>query len=184
MDDEKRLVTRMRAGDGEAMRALVGCYHRPLFAFVYRLTDDHALADDVVQETFIRMTRQGGIVPDNLRAWLFTVARNLVYDYFRSAAYRREQMTDFAHESETLAVDDGMMEQMAMAADQRADVVALLHLLSTPQREVVILRFYHDMPLHEIAEVMGAPLGTVKSRLFLALRRLKEGLQVKGVVHE
>lgn len=181
MDDERALVARMRQGDGEALRRLVTAYHRPLFAFLFRLTDDHALADDLVQETFIRMSAQRGYQPERVRAWAFTVARNLAYDYFRSAVHKREQATDFdGVEDDHIGLEWNTPEQIAIETDQQTAVAAQLQRLPPEQREVVILRFYHDLPLGEIAEVTAAPLGTVKSRLFHALKKLKSELVVQG----
>lgn len=185
MDDERALIARMRAGDGEALRTLVLCYHRPLFAFLLRLTDDHALADDLAQETFIRMSMQRGSPPDSVRAWAFTVARNLAYDYFRSAVYKREQATDFETEDcGGSGLDEIAPEQAVIDADQQLAIAAQLQRLPPEQREAVILRFYHDLPLGEIAEVTAAPLGTVKSRLFHALKKLKCEIVVRGFAHE
>lgn len=183
MDDERALVARVRGGDGEALRRLVMAYHRPLFAFLFRLTNDHALADDLAQETFIRITAQRGRPPDNVRAWAFTVARNLAYDHYRSAPYRREQATAF-DEGELDWANEAAPELVVIEADQQAEVAAHLQKLPPEQREVVILRFYHDLPLSEIAQVTAAPLGTVKSRLFHALRKLKSELEVQGFVYE
>lgn len=184
MDNERALIARVRAGDGEALRTLVLCYHRPLFAFLFRLTDDHALADDLAQETFIRMASQRGQPPDSARAWAFTVARNLAYDYFRSAVYRREQATDFETDDGGTEFDEIAPEQAVIDADQQLAVAVQLQRLPPEQREVVILRFYHDLPLNEIAEVTAVPLGTVKSRLFHALRKLKSEMVMLGFAHE
>lgn len=184
MDEERALVARMRDGEGEALRQLVTAYHRPLFAFLFRLTDDHALADDLVQETFIRMSAQRGHPPDSVRAWAFTVARNLAYDYFRSAVYKREQMTGLEEIDGDAPVDWIAPEQAVIDADRHAAVAAQLQRLPPEQREAVILRFYHELPLSEIADVTAAPLGTVKSRLFHALKKLKSELAVRGFVYE
>jgi RNA polymerase sigma-70 factor, ECF subfamily len=163
----------------------VRCYHRPLFAFLFRLTDDHALADDLTQETFIRMAAQRGRPLNSVRAWAFTVARNLAYDHFRSAVYKREQATDFGEsESDSAGIDWTAPEQAVIDADRQIAVAIQLQRLPPEQREVVILRFYHDLPLGEIADVTAAPLGTVKSRLFHALKKLKSELVVRGFAHE
>ena len=185
MDDERALVARMRQGDAAALQRLVTAYHRPLFAFLFRLTDDSALADDLAQETFIRMIAQRGRPPDSVRSWAFTVARNLAYDYFRSAVYKREQATDFDVSEDDRADNDWNTPEEAMIeADQHVAIADQLQGLPPEQREVVILRFYHDLPLAEIAEVTAAPLGTVKSRLFHALKKLKSEMVVRGFAHE
>lgn len=168
------LFQRVRKGDQRALQTLVALHHRPLFDFIYRLTDDRALADDLAQQTFIRLLTHGGDAPNNLRAWLFTIARNLATDHFRLARVQREQMTDFSDDGEPLISEaDLSPEHLTILADQRQAIAALLQMLPPEQREVVILRFYHDLALNEIADVVNAPLGTVKSRLFHALKKLK-----------
>jgi DNA-directed RNA polymerase specialized sigma subunit len=92
-----------------------------------------------------------------------TIASNLARDHFRSARYRYERVTDFDDDEHDFGND------FSFPADERGDVVNALAKLSPDHREVLILRFYHDLKLEEIAEVTGTPLGTVKSRLVHAL---------------
>lgn len=174
MDDDNAIYARLRMGDQEALRVLIVRYHRLLFDFLYRLTDDHALADDFAQQTFIRILTYQGQAPSHMRGWLFTIARNLAYDHFRSARFRYEHITDFSsHDDSVPSEPVTTLEQMTIIDDQRQAVAHMLQRLPPEQREVVILRFYHDLSLQEIADVVDAPLGTVKSRLFHALRKLK-----------
>jgi RNA polymerase sigma-70 factor (ECF subfamily) len=168
--DDDALYRQVKMGDQDALRVLVARYHRPLFEFLYRLMDDRALADDLAQQTFIRLLTFTGDAPTHLRGWLFTIARNLAYDHFRSAQVRHESSIDA---DLTLSDDDFTPEQMTLLADQRQMIAQMLHSLPPEQREVVILRFYHDLSLQAIAEVVNAPLGTVKSRLFHALKKLR-----------
>jgi RNA polymerase sigma-70 factor (ECF subfamily) len=172
--DDRALFERLAAGDEAALELWVERYHRPLFAFLFRLTDDRALADDLAQEAFIRVLNYRGVPPQHFRGWMFTIARNLAHDHFRSRAYRHEQPAG-EMEADT-AADDVSPEQYAMMLDGQRQVVEALQALPPDQREVVILRFYHDLPLDEISEITGAPLGTVKSRLFHALKKLKAQL--------
>lgn len=166
MDDEA-LYRRVRGGDETALAELVARYHSPVYQFLYRYSGDPALADDLAQETFIRLLAYRGEAPTHFRAWIYTVATNLARDQFRSAAYRREQTVD-------------LEDYEAQPADppEGDDMAAALASLTPAHREVVLLRFYHDLKLDEIADITGAPLGTVKSRLFHALKGLKGFLAV------
>lgn len=185
MDDDRRLVIRLREGNHEALRELVDRHHRSLFQFLYRLTDNHALADDISQQVFIRLLTYTGDVPDHLRGWLFTIARNLAYDHFRSAKIQREDITDFSNGAETLITASALTpEQITIHAEQRQYIAHVLQRLPAEQREVVILRFYHDLSLQAIADVVDAPLGTVKSRLFHGLKKLKGHLIEIGQADE
>jgi RNA polymerase sigma-70 factor, ECF subfamily len=183
--DDQILYGRLKAGDEDALEALIERYHRPLYAFLYRLTDDQALADDLAQEVFIRLVKHQGEPPQYFRAWLFTIARNLAHDHFRSRNYRREQSLDAIGEEQTVDEAWGISpEHHAIYLDGQQEVITALQTLSAEQREVIILRFYHDMALSEIADITNAPLGTVKSRLFHALKRLKRQLVQAVEQHE
>lgn len=176
MNDEA-LSRRVMQGDEAALAELVARYHSAIYGYLYRYTGDPALADDLAQETFIRLVTQRTAPPTHFRAWLYTVATNLARDHFRSAAYRREQ---------ALELDDRARQSAEPPALENADVnvAAALLKLSPPQREVIVLRFYHDLKLDEIAQITDAPLGTVKSRLFHALKGLKGFLAVTEINYD
>lgn len=175
---DKWLYQRTLQGDTTAFELLVDRYHAPLFRFLYRQTGDYMLAEDLLQETFTRLITYHGDPPEHFRAWAYAVASNLARDHFRSAHYRHEAdavdqddetiLARHFDSSQTPAVED------MLSLNATADAVAqALQQLTPEQRETVILRFYHSLPLNEIALISSIPLGTVKSRLFHALRRLK-----------
>lgn len=165
-------------GDPAALAELMRRYHAPLYRFLYRQTGDGALADDLVQETFIRLLTYRGSGPTHFKAWAYTIARNLTYDHFKSARHRNEDPSATIEDALSGA-DSG-----AFTDDAREEVIAALGRLPTEQREALILRFYHDFKLEEIAEVTGVALGTVKSRLFHALRAMKGFLTLMEVVDD
>lgn len=175
MDDEV-LYQQVRHGDEAALAELVTRYHTPIYRFLYRYTSDSALADDLAQETFIRLLAFRGTPRAHFRPWLYTIAINLARDHFRSAVYRYEPLS-FDDEAEQI-VDDSLPESA------HSDVVAALMKLPPIQREVILLRFYHDLKLEEIADITGAPLGTVKSRLFHALKGLKGFLAITEIRYD
>lgn len=185
VDEDSVLYRRVKAGDQDALRLLIARYHRPLFDFLYRLTDDPPLADDLAQQTFIRVLTFTGDAPMHLQGWLFTIARHLAYDHFRSAWVRHENSVDFTDGIEALlSTPDSTPEQQIITSDEEQIIARSLQSLPPEQREVVILRFYHDLTLPAIAEVVGAPLGTIKSRLFHALKKLKFQLIMNGQTDE
>lgn len=164
------LYRQVSRGNEAALVELVARYHSPIYQFLYRYTSDPALADDLAQETFIRLLAFRGEPPAHFRSWLYTIAMNLARDHFRSTIYRHEPL-GFDEEVEQIA-DDHLPE------GPNSDLVAALMTLPSAQREVIILRFYHDLKLEEIADITDAPLGTVKSRLFHALKGIKGFLAV------
>ena len=155
--------------------------HAPdLWRFVLRLTGDPQLASDVVQETLLRAWQRPGALTrghTSPRAWLFTVARNLVIDNQRSARNRRE-----------IPYDETPPARGNPAADDRTDalldswlVADALAQLTLDHRTVIVHAFYGRRSVADIAAALGIPPGTVKSRLHYGLRALRLALQERGV---
>ncbi|QGQ20717.1 sigma-70 family RNA polymerase sigma factor [Cellulomonas sp. JZ18] len=162
--------------DADALlRAVHAAHAAELHRYVARMTDE-GRAQDVVQETLLRAWRHPDVLtrPEgSVRAWLFTVARNLVVDDVRSAHRRRELATDRVPDSATA---DGT--QRVLDAWLVADA---LDGLSPEHRAVVVGAYYGGRSVAELAAEHGVPPGTVKSRMHYALRALRLALQEKGV---
>jgi RNA polymerase sigma factor (sigma-70 family) len=176
--DDESLYRELRAGDHVALVELVKRYHSRLYKFLCRYTGDVTLADDLTQETFTRLLTHQGAPPTRFKSWVYAIARNLARDHFKSARYRRERSTDFDEDAYPFTDDDTPIP------DERDEVIRALAQLSPDHREVLILRFYHDLKLDEIAEVTRTPLGTVKSRLFHALKQVKGFLAIMEVMRD
>jgi RNA polymerase sigma-70 factor (ECF subfamily) len=148
-----------------------------LWRFVLRLVnDDRARAEDVVQETMLRAWRHRTVLesaPPAVRAWLYTVARNIVIDEWRS---RRSQVeTPVADVPEESTGDDS--DQLLLGW-----VVAEAVTRLSPEHRAVLLEcYYRGRPVAEAARRLGVPVGTVKSRTHYALRALKLALEEMGV---
>jgi len=166
---------RMTADD-DLLAAIHGAHSAALKRYVAQLTRDDAEAQDVVQETLLRAWRHPEVLErseGSVRAWLFTVARNLGVDHLRSARHTRERASDHLPEradpDETQAVLDAWLVADALVA------------LSPEHRAVVVGAYYRGRSVAELADEQGVPPGTVKSRLHYALRALRLALQEKGV---
>ncbi|MGH3333989.1 MAG: sigma-70 family RNA polymerase sigma factor [Nocardioidaceae bacterium] len=162
--------------DEQLLRALYDSHARPLLAYVQRLVGgDRQRAEDIVQETLVRAWRNADrLTVESARPWLFTVARNLAVDAGRSRRARPTEVPP-AVVGEVIAPDE---LDAALDAHLVADALGSL----TPtHREVVIESFYHGRPAREIADLLGLPAGTVRSRMFYALRALRLALQERGV---
>lgn len=163
-------------GDQLALAALVTRHHSLLFGYLYRLVDgDRQLAEDLVQETLLRLLRQQSYQAGRpVKPWLYAIATNLARDHFKSAAVRRAQRSgDETGALQTLA-DSGLgPEEHVLAAEQGGEVRQALAGLSEEQRVVLVLRFYQGFTLQEIADTLQIPLGTVKSRLSVGVHRLR-----------
>lgn len=174
--DPSVLVVRIaRDGDRDAFKALFGAFAPKVKTYLIRHGASAAQAEDLAQETLLTVWRKAAYFDPgraSVSAWLFTIARNLRID-----AIRRERAS-FAYDLEPPEqADDGPApdEQLAAAQDE-GRVREALKVLPVEQLEVIRLSFFQDRPHSEIAEQLKLPLGTVKSRLRLAMARLKSVL--------
>ena len=164
--------------DEALLRALHDEHARPLWRYVMSLTSDAAQAEDIVQETLLRAWRKPEVLDQreaSARAWLFTVARNIVIDDARSARHRHETATPAELMPEPVAADE--TERM-LDAWLISDALAGL---SADHRAVVVRAYYGGLSTAELSAELGVPEGTVKSRLHYGLRALRLALQEKGV---
>jgi RNA polymerase sigma-70 factor, ECF subfamily len=177
-------VARLRRGDLDALAALVQRYQHRLYRYLLRLVRQQAEAEDLFQQTWLRVASQIRRFDPrrNFDAWLFTVARNLAIDYLRRA--RHESLDE--HESgespytpPALRASDPPPVDAMIAREHSRFVAAAMDKLPTLYREVLALRFEEEMKLEEIAEVLDAPLSTVKSRLRRGLENLRETLDAR-----
>ncbi|GAA4628126.1 sigma-70 family RNA polymerase sigma factor [Actinoallomurus vinaceus] len=153
-------------------------YHAPLLAFVIRQTaGDRQWAEDIVQETMIRAWRsldQLDSDSGSLMPWLATVARRIVIDERRRRGARPQEAGEGPLEN--LQTPDGMEDLLRGVVVSEA-----LKALSPAHREVLTETVLRDRTVNEAAEVLGIPVGTVKSRVYYALRALRVVLEERGV---
>ncbi len=185
MESDERLMLRFQRGDVRAFEELVRRHRTPVFSFLLRLTGDRGRAEDLCQETFLRVVRAS---PDwepraLFRTWIYAVARNQAVDDARRLALRRtEPLDDPARAAEP---SDGVPpDRGAEGALLRPKLEAALASLPEEQREVFLLREHAGLRFHEIAEVTGVAENTVKSRMRYALEALRAKLEALGVVPE
>lgn len=174
---DEDLARHLQRGDAHALNALVERHHAPLLGYLYRLTGgDRPLAEDLVQETFLRTLRniRQYHPAQRFKPWLYAIATNLARDHFKRADTRR---TDPIQTGTLALPDPNQPEPTFLAHDDARQVIAALAHLPALQRETIILRYYQDLSLAEIAETLNIPVGTVKSRLSIGLSRLKEILE-------
>mgnify|MGYP003430862468 FL=1 len=165
------------------MRVLYNEHATALWHYALRLTGDRVRAEDVVQETLLRAWRHPEVTADedrSARAWLFTVARNMIIDERRSARYRNEaDVPDPEHVADS-AGPGSARDEVDTALDRILLSTALAQ-LSEEHRAVVRRAYYQGWTTGQIAADLQIPEGTVKSRLHYAVRALRLGLQEMGV---
>lgn len=174
MISDEQLILQIKQGDEAAFETLIRRYHGPIHAYISRMGCEFHAANDLVQEVFIKVCRNLSDYRTErpFRPWIYTIASNTFKDYLKKAYVRHDRL-NFDDWDDTLEADDNL-ENRFMANAEREIVIAALGKLGENVREIVVLRYYQDLKLNEIAEMMQIPLGTVKSRLFTALRRLKD----------
>jgi len=170
IEDETALVDRLQSGDPEAIDEVVDVFSKPLYAFILRLVGDSVTAEDIFQETWIRVIRHiGGFRRQaKFSTWLFQIALNQSRSSMRRSSSREYVALEDAPE---LSQDPDVDAESILRAEK---VRKIVDSLPPKMREVVVLRFYNEKSEQEIAEIIDCPLGTVKSRLHRAMIFLKE----------
>jgi RNA polymerase sigma-70 factor (ECF subfamily) len=176
-------LTRLKKGDVDALAPLMSHYQHRLYRFLMRLAQDPFLADDLFQQTWLRVMEKIGRF-DTRRSfdpWLFSVARNLTIDYLRQ---RRPDSLDAPEPSGVAPIDrlvGNTQDPLERVLEFERGTILASAIAELPviHREVLTLRFEEDMKLEEIAEVAGIPLSTVKSRLLRALESLRGKLDTQ-----
>jgi RNA polymerase sigma-70 factor (ECF subfamily) len=169
-------VRAVSTDEAEALRALSDAHAESVRRYVVHLTGNPSGADDIVQETLLRAWRTPKIMSqpvESTRSWLFTVARNLVIDEYRSARRRHELTTDELPERAERDRTDALFE--ALLIEEALGSLGLEH------RSVIVHSYYGGRSIAETAAVLQIPEGTVKSRLHYGLRAMRLALQEKGV---
>lgn len=181
---DEELLRRFNEGDEGAFEVLVRRYERPLYNFILRSTRNADVASELLQEVLLRVVQRSVEFQNHSKVstWIYTIARNLCIDTSRKMAFRRHRSLD----ASTAEDGDPMVERVAspsptadreaIAHDLSARIRAAVEALPDDQREVFLLRELQGMPFRDIAEVVGVPENTVKSRMRYALERLQRAL--------
>jgi RNA polymerase sigma-70 factor (ECF subfamily) len=191
LSGDEKLVERCLQGDDAAWEAIVNSYGRRVFNLGYRYTSRRDEAEDLTQEIFIRVYqnlksfRAGA---GTFQSWILKIGRNLIIDHYRQT--RRYQQSAGTEELETMHLEDEKAPNPHRAAEQSEATRFLrdgLQALSPELKEAIVLRDLEGMAYQEIAELLGIPEGTVKSRInrgrlelakLLTKRRAQLGFQV------
>ena len=191
LTDEK-LMARFQKGEIQAFEVLLARHRRGVFNFVLRFVGNRDLAEDLVQDIFLRLVAaaQSFQKRSKFTTWLYTIARNLCIDHYRKKQHRREASLDQplnpGGESEATLMD--RLPSNTPAPDRQADnhrvqdrIREAIEKLSDEQREVFLMREEAGLPFDEIARIVDAPVNTVKSRMRYALQNLRASLEAQGV---
>ena len=177
LSDEALVLLAARSQQG-ALAELYDRYGRPAYGLALRILRDEALAEDAVQEAFLSVWRTASrFVPERGKAstWILTLVHRRAVDLVRREERRRADTLEHAPEATGDAVDE-----QAWLRLQRERVQSALRQLPDQQREAIELAYYGGFTQSELAERLGQPLGTIKSRMFTGLAQLRELLGEPG----
>lgn len=185
---DEELVRRHLRGDRSAFRELVERHTKSIYNLAYRSTGDRAEAEDIVQETFLRVYR---VLPDSrldlpFRPWLFRIAVNLCRDWAkkrRPAPFSMLEQMDNEREQDGISPyeetpDDAPLPLEHIEAEElKRLLMQAVAGLPEPYRLAVTLRYSEGLPYQDIADVLGLPLNTVRTHLFRAKELLRRALE-------
>ena len=172
---DEQVLEAVGRGDDDALGVLYDRFGRLAFRLAFRILRDRALAEDAVQEAFLAVWRSADAYKRERAkpsTWILTVVHRRAVDLVRREQSRRGEPLEVAPEPSVGPVDED-----AVLRDRRAAVQAALTELPGDQRQALELAYYGGLTQSELAERLGVPLGTVKSRMFAGLGRLRELLE-------
>ena len=182
IEQDRRLVQRLKQRDPNAMMDLYDRYARLLYSIIFRAVKQSAIAEDITQETFLRVWNRIVTFDEekgNLEAWIVTVARHRAFDYLRSVRNAPDissvSLSDLERSS-LFATDEAPLERLAQADAVRSALGGL----NQEQREVLELTHFEGMTQTEIAGKLKKPLGTVKGLVRSALKSLRSAMVSTG----
>jgi len=169
---DEALIAAIAGGDTGAMQRLYDRHRVRVFRFAVRLVGDATCAEDVVSEAFIEVWRQADRFErrSSVSTWIMSIAR------FKALSVRRRRQEIELDEkaADTMADHASTPEQAVLEMDRSTQIRACLRQLSTDHREIIDLVYYHDKTIDEVAEIIGVPKNTVKTRMFYARKRLAQ----------
>jgi RNA polymerase sigma factor (sigma-70 family) len=172
MPEDQELVEEILAGSQAAMEVLTRRYYKPIYAFVYRKVGDKETAYDLTQEIFIKVTQRIHSYSNKgkFSSWIYTIAVNHCRDYWKSTTYRHT--TKQAELSDDIESQQKSIPYIFERKEMREQIKTAIEQLPDYQRDTLLLKYYHDMKISEIAEVTQTSVPTVKSRLKQGLGKL------------
>ena len=173
------LIGRIANGDRLAMQVLYARHHVRVFRFVVRLVRDEATAEDLISEVFLDVWRQAGRFEGRsaVSTWMLAIAR------FKALSALRRRPDQELDEETAGAIEDPSDDPAAVLEkkDQSALLRKCLTGLSAEHREIIDLVYYHEKSVEEVAQIVGIPENTVKTRMFYARKRLAELVKAAGI---
>ncbi len=170
-------VLRAQTGDRAALDELLKSVQEPLYRYLLHMMGERTAAEDVLQEVFIRIYRKLGWLrePELFRPWAYRIASREAFKRLR-----RDRRWAAQIEDESVLAACPAQAELELTTEWRAQLTHAVAAVPPASRAVLVLHYFHDMPLAEVAVVLGVALGTVKSRLAYGLASLRRALGATG----
>ncbi len=178
-ESDEALIGRVAAGDKLAMQVLFARHHVRVYRFVLRLVRDQTVAEDLINEVFLDVWRQANRFEARsaVSTWLLAIAR-----FKALSALRRRPDEELDEEAAAAVEDPGDDPDLAVQKKDKSEALRkCLEALSPEHREIIDLVYYHEKSVEEVAEIVGIPENTVKTRMFYGRKRLSELLKAAGI---
>lgn len=168
---DSSLMKQVQGGDTTQLAFLFERYHVPLFQYLFHLSHNRAASEDLVQEVFFRVLKYAASYDPSFafKVWLYRMARNAFFDSLRKT--RREEVTC---ELGDLRSDEPMAEDVAVRKQDKMFLQEALQQLPDDKREILVLSRFHNLRYEDIAQILKCEIGTVKVRVYRALKELRE----------
>jgi len=169
-DNLDRIIIGCKAGSAESFSELLDIYASRFYAYFYRLTGNNEVSNDLLSELFIKLVKRiSSYKGGSFESWLFKIASNIFHDYLRGKQRRKKLLEVRKKQLESRITEEKKSDS------ERVDKLQIqLEKLDADMRELIMLRFYSQLKLKEIAEMRSEPIGTTLSRLHRGLKRLRE----------
>lgn len=178
-DSDSVAIARVRAGDGDAYRALVERHSRSVFRLAFRMTGNEQDAEDVVQETFLRAYKQLHRYESraSFGTWLYRIASNYSLDLVRSRKRHPQTALDESPAPLTATTDEPGPHRLLMGDEAQRTVAATLDTLSQQERTAFVLRHFEGQSIEEIGSSLGLSGNATKHSIFRAVQKLRRALE-------
>lgn len=173
-------------GHPDAMGLLYDRYHRPVYSFALRMLGDREQAEELLQEVYLRAWRRANRFTDargSLISWLLSITHNMAIDELRKQQRRpqKQHTEDQIEFMATLRDERPSLETHAILSDRGERVRNALEELPLPQQEVLELAYFRGLTQREISDALNVPLGTIKTRMRLGLRKLQDSVELQSL---
>jgi RNA polymerase sigma-70 factor, ECF subfamily len=176
---ENNLIQKILSGDEDAFAEIVKIHLKPVYNFVYRFVLDRDTAEDLTQEAFVKAWKNIHKFDrsKSFRTWLFTIAKNTTFDWLKKKKelpFSKFTNEDGSNALENISAGEDLPDEILEREDLAEEMEKVLQKLPPHYRALLLLHYKDEFSLHEIAEILGEPYNTIKSRHQRGLGRLKK----------